>query len=88
MSGATSANPSAVRLGLEFTFLYATGEWTLSSLHKEIGQRGLRSRRGKRKEMSKSKFAEMLHNRAYIGKVKWDGVEYDGTHEPLISEEL
>ena len=68
--------------------LYATGDWALSSLHREITHRGLRSRRGKRKEMSRSKFAEMLHNRAYIGKVKWDGTEYDGTHEPLISEDL
>ena len=66
--------------------LYATGDWSLRDLHDEMSHRGLQGRRGG--TLSRSKLAEMLHNRAYIGKVIWGGVEYDGTHTPLISEEL
>jgi site-specific DNA recombinase len=28
-----------------------------------------------------------LHNRFYCGKIEWDGQEYDGKHEPIISWE-
>lgn len=66
--------------------LYASGEWSIRDLHAEMALRGLRGRRGGK--LSRSKLSEMLKNRAYIGKVIWDGVEYDGTHEPLISEGL
>ena len=30
----------------------------------------------------------MLKNRYYVGVVRFDGVEYPGRHDPLISEEL
>ena len=66
--------------------LYATGEWPLNRLYEEMEQRGLRSRRGKM--LSRSKLALMLKNRAYLGKVVWSSVEYEGAHEPLISQEL
>lgn len=29
----------------------------------------------------------ILHNRLYIGKIKYKGVEYDGIHEPIIDED-
>lgn len=67
--------------------LYATGEWTLTALYERMRKKGLRNRQ-RRHPISRSAFADMLHSRAYIGKVEWHGAEYDGTHEPLIEEDL
>jgi len=66
--------------------LYATGEWPLAKLHDEMSRRGLRTRQGT--VIALSKLAEALKNRAYIGKVVWNGIEYEGIHEPLVSPEL
>jgi site-specific DNA recombinase len=30
----------------------------------------------------------MLRNRYYVGKVRFDGVEYEGRHQPLVTEQL
>ncbi len=65
--------------------LYGTGEWTLTDLHQEMTHRGLSARKG---TISRSRLAKMLKNKAYLGKVVWNGVEYPGSHPPLISEEL
>lgn len=66
---------------------YASGEWTIRGICAELDERGLRSpasspRAGKR--MTPSGVADMFHNRYYIGVVTWDGVDYEGRHEPLI----
>jgi len=66
--------------------LYAAGDWPLNRLHEAMAERGLRTSRGT--TLSRSKLAEMLKNTAYIGKVTWDGVEYEGIHEPLVIREL
>jgi len=66
--------------------LYATGEWTLNSLHEEMTRLGLRNRRGG--ILSKSKLAELLKNRAYIGKVVFRGVEYEGKHDLIVPRPL
>ena len=66
--------------------LYASGDWSLRDLHEEMTLRELQGRRGG--TLSRSKLAEMLHNRAYIGKVTWASVEYEGFHEPLITIDL
>ena len=70
---------------------YATGEWTQVRLTAELDARGLRTlqRPGiPSAPLQLSRVDHMLGNRYYIGKVAFKGVEYDGTHEPLISEEL
>ena len=36
---------------------------------------------------SATKISTILRNSVYIGKVKFKGVEYDGIHQPIISEE-
>ena len=65
--------------------LYATGQWTLTSLHAELKRRGLRTRRGV--VPSRAKLAEMLKHKIYMGVVCWGGQEYTGRHEPLVSAE-
>lgn len=70
---------------------YATGEWPLKKLTKELYRRGLRSKptpkRGPGK-VSESVVHNLLRNRYYIGKVDFQGVEYDGDHPRFIPEEL
>ncbi len=65
--------------------LYASGEHTITSLHEQMTELGLRNKRGA--PMSRSKLAAMLHNKLYAGIVVFNGVEYAGAHEPLVSLE-
>jgi site-specific DNA recombinase len=61
--------------------LYATGEHSLITLRKTVlSELGLR--------LARSYFETILKNRFYLGYFIWQGVEYKGTHEPLISSQL
>ncbi len=76
---------SLVKIAFE---LYATGEWTIERLAEEMAHRGLRNRgrdgRYPAKAVTVSGMAHLLAHRAYVGVVEWDGVEYEGSHEPLV----
>src|SRR5262249_6410863 len=67
--------------------LYATGEWTVERLAAELSGRGLRNR-GRRDRpvapLGTSAVAGLLANKAYAGIVAWEGVEYEGLHDPLV----
>jgi len=71
--------------------LYATGEWTVERLAEEISHRGLRNRgrdgHYRAKALTVSGLARLLAHRAYVGVVEWDGVEYPGSHEPLVERD-
>ena len=61
--------------------LYATGEHSLITLRKAVlNELGLR--------LARSYFETILKSRFYLGYFVWQGVEYKGTHEPLISTQL
>ena len=61
--------------------LYATGEHSLITLRKAaLNELGLR--------LARSYFETILKNRFYLGYFVWQGVEYKGTHEPLILAQL
>lgn len=62
--------------------LYATGEWTLEALDEETYRAGLRNKRGNR--VGVNGWARILARPVYAGVVTWEGVEYDGIHEPLV----
>lgn len=67
--------------------LYATGEWTLERLGTELAHRGLTGRARKNSEakpLTLNGLSTVLRNKAYKGVVEWDGIDYPGSHEPLI----
>ncbi len=74
---------------LAFT-LYATGEYTLEQLADTLTDRGLRTRpsRYPAGPVSVSKLQVMLRDRYYLGSIVYQGVEYPGRHEALVTEEL
>ena len=70
---------------------YATGDWTLVGLLAEATERGLRSKGGPNtpsKVLSKAQLNRILAKPYYKGIVVFNGVEYQGKHEPLIDEAI
>jgi len=70
---------------------YVTGDWTLQRLVGELAHQGLtnRGQRGKpAAPITWQGLAKILANPVYIGVVEWNGVQYPGTHEPLVSPEV
>jgi site-specific DNA recombinase len=70
---------------------YATGEWTVGMIQEELASLGVTTfPRPNRPAgpLAKSYVAKVLQNRYYVGVVVFDGVEYPGRHDPLVSEEL
>lgn len=69
---------------------YATGEWSVQSLAAEATHRGLRSRGGPntpQKELAISQLHRILASPYYRGIVTYNGVQYQGKHEPLVDDE-
>ena len=67
---------------------YATGDYGQRRLCRELAQRGLRSRirvRSTVAPLSLGGLNKMLTNRYYLGYVRYCGVEYKGTHQPLVT---
>ena len=65
---------------------YASGDVSLAMLADELFARGFRSRSGKR--MGSSALHVLLKNPIYCGSIRYKGVVYPGTHEPIITREL
>ena len=72
-----------VKLAFE---LYDTGNFSIKTLSKELGSRGLTNQVGK--PLSKSYVHQMLKDKFYIGMMTWCGKEYPGKYEPIIDENL
>lgn len=68
--------------------LYATGDYNLSTLRKEMYCRGLRNRGGER--VSKNGLSRLLNNPFYMGviHVRRTGELFEGKHEPLVTKAL
>jgi DNA invertase Pin-like site-specific DNA recombinase len=67
--------------------LYATCEYSITRLHETMIAKGLKSNYTKR-IMARSSLAELLRNKFFIGIIKYNGLEYPGSHKPLISKSL
>jgi site-specific DNA recombinase len=70
---------------------FATGQYTYDQLQALLTEAGFRSRPNRRypaRPVSRHTVEAMLRNRYYLGYVKWNGSEYQGRHQPLVSQEL
>jgi site-specific DNA recombinase len=77
-----------IRMAFE---LYATGQYNYQDLRDRLTEAGLRTRGNRRygsRPVSLHKIGDILKDRYYLGYVTYDGVEYKGRHEALISQEL
>lgn len=67
--------------------LYATGNYSLKQLVSQARSAGLTFRKSGR-PVNKATIHGMLRNLIYTGDFIWDGKEYKGIHEPIVSREL
>ncbi len=70
---------------------YATGQHTLDTLLDDLTEKGLTTKPTRRypaQPIARSYLATILQNRYYVGKVRYRRVEYEGRHEPLVSQDL
>jgi site-specific DNA recombinase len=77
-----------IRLAFE---LAATGDYTMERLAAALTDRGLRMRaQGRRPAgpISAKYLSRLLRDRYYVGVVVYEGAEYPGRHEALVSEDL
>jgi site-specific DNA recombinase len=65
---------------------YATGFVSLKQLARELADRGLRSHTGRL--VAPSYLRTMLENPFYVGRLRWNGRDFQGRHSPLIAEDL
>ncbi len=72
--------------------LYASGTYSFREAQRVVTEAGLRTRPSKRcpagREVPMYTVGSILRNRYYLGRVTFKGVEYQGRHEPLVSQEL
>ncbi len=70
---------------------YATGAWSVRRLCRELDKRGLDTAPGPVRP-SKPIYQSLLHTRLrdpyYKGIVRYRGVEYPGSHDPLVTPEI
>jgi site-specific DNA recombinase len=68
---------------------YATGNYSLERLLRELTERGLTSRDSRNfgRPIKRSALASLLKSPYYVGVVRYRGVEYEGRHQPLIDKE-
>src|SRR6266498_3230936 len=67
--------------------LFATGQEDYESLCDKLAAAGLRMPRYGR-PISTQKIGPLLRDRYYLGYVEYEGIEYPGRHEPLVTPEL
>jgi len=88
--GGKPKTPDPVRAPLirQMYELYATGEYSIRSLHEEMKSRGLRNPQGK--PISLCGIETILNNPFYTGliRLKNSGRMYEGVHEPIVPATL
>jgi site-specific DNA recombinase len=67
--------------------LYATRNYSMKALTKEINKRGLKNYPSGKK-LSKSQIQEILRNPFYYGAMRWKGKIYPHKYDPIISRYL
>ena len=65
---------------------YSTGTWSIKRLANALRQQGLRTKKGN--NLPTGTLARLLQNPLYTGQFTWNGEQYEGTYEPLITTSL
>jgi DNA invertase Pin-like site-specific DNA recombinase len=65
---------------------YSTGDISLKALAEDLYNRCLRTKHGRR--VSTSTMYKLLHNPLYMGSFVWNGIEYSGKHDSIVTSEL
>jgi site-specific DNA recombinase len=78
------SDPDTAPIITELFGRFATGQYSLKGLVKELNTEGLK-RRGR--PLYSSVVHQILRKRLYTGDFDWDGTAYAGTHEPLVTRE-
>ncbi len=71
--------------------LYATGTYSFPELRDALTDAGLRTKGNRRygpRPISLHCLGNMFRDRYYLGYITYNGIEYPGRHEPLITPEL
>jgi len=79
-------DPEKARFVYKAFELYATGNYSLEELLKEVHRWGLTAKAGK--PIFKSCLAKMLRNPFYYGVMIYKGERFEASHPPLISKKL
>lgn len=79
-------NPETMQLVQQAFELYLLPDHTIATITQYLSDIGLVNSKGK--PHIKSRVAYMLHNPFYIGVNRFDGKDYPGSQEPLISKKL
>jgi len=79
-------DPATTEIVQQAFALYATPDYTVSLLTDKLAIMGLTTSKGR--PLSKSSIHKMLDNPFYIGINRFDGKEYPGAQEPIISKNL
>ncbi len=79
-------DPKKAPLIEELFKLYASGEWSLPRLTDEIYVRGLVN--ANNHKIMTSRIHMMLQDPFYIGKMRYRDRDWQGAHQPIVSEEL
>jgi len=66
--------------------LFSTGNHSLPTLAEEMQARGLKTAYGRM--YSPESMKKLLSRRFYLGRLEWQGKEYKGKHQPIISPQL
>lgn len=67
--------------------LYATGSYSVKEVTKMIKEDGLLFKKSK-SPIPHATVHRILRNKLYMGNFDWNGQEYKGTHEAIVSKEL
>ena len=76
--------PEEAAIITELYDLFSTGKYSLEALVAFAREQGM-TLRGKR--LQKSTLHQILRKRIYNGDFDYDGVAYDGTHQPIVTKE-
>jgi site-specific DNA recombinase len=79
-------NPEKARFVYKAFELYATGNYSLEELLREVHRWGLTAKAGK--PIFKSCLAKMLRNPFYYGVMIYKGERFEASHPPLITKKL